>query len=73
MSDIVYTYEVPEKIPKGTKTWTDKSGKQFIESYCEACEVMSIKCQSCGLGSCSGGACDYCDASFKEYIEVRYA
>lgn len=67
MSDVVYTYLVPEIIPPDSKIWTDKTGKHFRESYCGACETMSIRCPACGLGSCSGGGCDYCTDAFREY------
>ncbi len=65
--NIMYIYDVPEKINPGKEIWTDRKGKDFEESYCDACEVDSIKCPVCGLGSCSGGACDYCRRAFQEY------
>lgn len=68
MNDIVYVYDTLKSPRKGSKIWTSKEGKDFEESYCSSCEVDSLLCPSCGLGSCSGGGCDYCKNAFKEYL-----
>lgn len=70
MPKTVYIYDTLTSPKKGAKVWTSKDGKVFEESYCSSCEVQSINCPSCGLASCSGGGCDYCNDAFTEYLDA---
>jgi hypothetical protein len=33
--------------------------------YCDRCETVCVKCDSCGNSSCNGGGCEICDDDFK--------
>lgn len=38
--------------------------------WCCLCETAIIHCDKCGVGSCSGGSCEYCSEDFDEFHKI---
>lgn len=41
--------------------------------FCGLCKKPSIKCEHCGMSSCSGGGCDKCHVEFEEASEIAFS